>query len=410
MYRPTPPTSAMSHSSLPRLALIGVTGYGSIYVGLLREALRANSVRLVAAVVIDPAQASATVAELRAGGTAIYGSADELFEKEAGNIDLCLIPTGIQWHARMTIAALAAGMNVLVEKPLAGSVADCTAVRQAEVAAGRWVAVGFQDLYAREVHRLKGQILGGAIGRLREVRMIGLWPRPRAYFTRNHWAGRRAADGAAVLDSPLNNAFAHFINLGLFIAGSSADVSARFEVKSAELYRAQAIEMFDTAVVRGVSDGGVRFWCGFSHDTETTREPEIHFLGDAGRIEWRHEATCVTTSKDGRREVVKLPDTSACRSAMFAAVLARLTDSTAFVCGTAIAERHSAFIEAVQHAAGVRSIPASLIEWRADAVSRSEIPCVRGLADALDRAFAGGTLLGAPEGFGTPSLVDVQAC
>ena len=31
-----------------------------------------------------------------------------------GGIDLCLIPTGIHWHARMTIAALRAGANVLV--------------------------------------------------------------------------------------------------------------------------------------------------------------------------------------------------------------------------------------------------------------------------------------------------------
>ena len=377
----------------PRIALIGVSGYGTIYLLLLRAALRAKSVRLVAAAIINPDQVPEVVAELRAGGTAIYGSADELFAHETGRIDLCMIPTGIQWHARLAIAALQAGMNVLVEKPLAGSVADCTAIRQAEAATGRWVAVGFQDIYSHEALGLKKRITSGVIGRLREVRMLGLWPRPRAYFARNHWAGRRAADGGAVLDSPLNNAFAHFVNLGLFFAGPAAGESTSVRIESAELLRAHAIEMFDTAVVRGESPHGVRFWFGCSHATETTRQPEIHLIGDAGRIEWRHEAGCTVTLSDGREESFALPDAVACRETMFASVLARLRDSRAFICTTALAGHHSAFIENVQTASTVRTIPSSLIHWLPDSSNHGEIPCVHGLATALDRAFDQGSLL-----------------
>lgn len=378
---------------LPRIALIGVSGYGTIYLQLLRAALRARSVRLAAAAVINPDQVPEVVAELRAGGTAIYGSADALFMHEAGKIDLCMIPTGIQWHARLTIAALRAGMNVLVEKPLAGSIADCAAIRQAEAATGRWVAVGFQDIYSAEARGLKNRISSGAIGRLREVRMLGRWPRPRTYFARNHWAGRRSADGAAVLDSPLNNAFAHFVNLGLFFAGPSAGESTSLRIESAELLRAHAIEMFDTAVVRGESPRGVRFWCGFSHTTGTTRQPEIHLIGDAGRVEWRHEADCTVTPADGCQESFALPDAVACRETMFASVLARLRDPLAFICTTALAERHATFIENVQNISVVRTIPASSINWLPDSTSHSEVPCVQGLATALDRAFDQGSLL-----------------
>jgi predicted dehydrogenase len=404
MYRVTNFPVAVAQSTLPRLALIGISGYGAIYVGLLREALLAKSVSLVAAVVINPGQEQEIVAELRAGGTVIYGSADELFACEAGKIDLCLIPTGIQWHARMTIAALTAGMNVLVEKPLAGSVADCAAIRRAEVATGCWVAVGFQDIYADEARRLKSQLLEGAIGRLREVKMTGLWPRPRSYFTRNHWAGRRAADGASVLDSPLNNAFAHFVNLGLFFAGSTAGTSASVAVESAELFRAHAIETFDTAVVRGVSSHGVRFWCGFSHATETTREPEILLYGDEGCVEWRHETSCVTTHADGRRETVALPTAASCRGSMFAAVLARLADAGSSICDTDVACRHAEFIEAVQNEAVTRPFPETLVSWRADAAEHGEFPNVRGLDVAIDRAFSRGGLLGSPDVFCNQSL------
>jgi predicted dehydrogenase len=379
--------SSDAPTSLPRIALIGVSGYGTIYHQLLRTAAKEHRVRFVAAVIINPAQVADAVAELQAGGTTIYASAEEFFARESGKIDLCMIPTGIQWHARLTIAALHAGMNVLVEKPLAGSLADTAAMRQAEVATGRWVAVGFQDVYANEARRLKERILSGAIGRLQEIRMIGLWPRPRAYFARNHWAGRIEADGAAVLDSPLNNAFAHFVNLGLFFAGPSADTSASVRIDSAELLRAHPIEMFDTAVIRGVSPEGVRFWLGFSHATRETRQPEIHLEGDTGSAEWQHEGDCEIVSADGSREIIPLPDAVACRETMFDLVLSRLRDPGAFVCTTVIAEQHVRLIEAVQSSGKIRTIADEFIDWIPNASTGDETPAVRGLEAALERAM-----------------------
>ena len=94
---------------LPRVALIGVTGYGGIYLQLVREALEKKAINLVAAVIINRDQAQETVDELSAGGTTIYSSFDEFLAHQSGKIDLCLIPVGIQWHARLTISALQAG-------------------------------------------------------------------------------------------------------------------------------------------------------------------------------------------------------------------------------------------------------------------------------------------------------------
>lgn len=378
---------------LPRVALIGVTGYGTIYLQLVREALARKAIQLAAAVIINQDQVPEITAELRRVGATIYANTDEFFTREAGRIDLCMIPVGIQWHARITIAALRAGMNVLVEKPLAGSVADVLAIRRAEAASGRWVAVGFQDIYPLEARWLKNQLLAEVIGKVEELRMIGLWPRPRAYFARNHWAGRASADGAAVLDSPLNNAFAHFVNLSLFFAGSSIDASTRVTIESAELFRAHQIDMFDTAVVRGSSASGVRFWFGVSHAIAETRQPEISIRGSAGRAEWWHEQRCVIVDTEGHRRVFPLPSAEESRQHMFSAVVARLSDPAAFICTTAIAEEHTRFVEAVQESSVVRRFPETEIEWNRDPATHSEIPCVRGLAAGLGRAFAAGTPL-----------------
>jgi predicted dehydrogenase len=234
-------------------------------------------------VIINPREEAAVVADFAGRGVRIYDDYERMLADERGNIDLCLIPTGISWHARMAIAALRAGANVLVEKPLAGCVADVRAIRQAEREYGRFVAVGFQDVYVPEVTWLKKRILDGAIGRLESVRMIGLWPRPANYFTRNNWAGRLSADGAAVMDSPLNNAFAHFVNLALFLAGPRPLATAEVVIEEAGLYRAHAIESFDTGVVRAVSPEGVQFWFGVSHSCRVNREPELYFEGSTGR-------------------------------------------------------------------------------------------------------------------------------
>jgi predicted dehydrogenase len=385
--------SSSSAPRIPRVALIGVSGYGGIYLQLVREALARNTIELVAAVIINRDEVPAIVSELRECGTVIYPSAEEFFVKESGKIDLCLIPVGIQWHARLTISALRAGMNVLVEKPLAGSLADVSAIREAEAACKRWVAVGFQDLYAMEARWLKTQLLTGIIGSVEEVRMIGLWPRARSYFARNQWAGRAAAEGAAVLDSPLNNAFAHFVNLCLFFAGPGLDESARFFIESAELYRAHDIDMFDTAVVRGAAASGTRFWFGVSHATGQTRQPEISILGSAGRAEWWHEQRCVVLDAEGRRRVFPLPSSEESRQLMFDAVLARLQDPVSFVCTTDIAEEHTRVIESVQRAGHVHPFPSGAVDWMDDNATRSEIPSVHGLAEILGRAYAAGSPL-----------------
>jgi predicted dehydrogenase len=372
----------------PRIALIGVSGYARIYCDLVREWHDRGALQPAAAVIINPGDEAAVVADLSARGTRVYDSCEAMFAAEAGRIDLCLIPTGIAWHTRMSVAALRAGMQVLVEKPLAGSLADVAAIRAAERETGRWVAVGFQDLYADQARWLKDRIVQGAIGRLRAVGLVGLWPRPRSYYARNHWAGRLAADGAAVLDSPLNNAFAHFVNLGLFFAGSTPATSARPQVVAADLGRAHAIESFDTAIVRAhASAEQVDFWMGVSHACRETRPPAIHLVGTAGRAEWHHEGHCRLLPTNGSPESIALPDVQATRRAMFAAVLARLHRSDVRICDTATAEAHTALVEAVHAAGTIRPIPAERITWDRPIEGNGAVPCIIGLEETFDRGL-----------------------
>lgn len=367
----------------PRLALIGISGYGRIHLELARGVRDRGEAEIAAAAVINAAEEAANVAELQGKGCAIYTDYRDMLREHAGRIDLCLIPTGIHWHARMTLAALAAGANVLVEKPLAGSSADAQAMRAAEMTAGRFVAVGFQDTYDPGTRWLIDHLRQGAIGEVRTVRFLGIWPRPRAYFLRNNWAGRLTIDGVPVLDSPLNNAFGHFVMLSLLCAGED---DAVLEPGGVELYRAHDIESFDTAVVNARTARGVRLWFGVSHVSHTALEPEIVIEGTAGTAGWRYETEAWFRNASGRQHQPVL-DQHATRRLMMTAALQRLRDPAIPVCTTAMAARHTNLIESIHRAGQVAALPPDRITWLAKDGPASALPAMAGLDAALRQAF-----------------------
>lgn len=381
------PLLMSAHSNPVRIALIGVSGYGRIYLEMARERRDRGEIQIVAAVVINPQEEAANVAELTAHGAEIFSDYQEMLQRYRGRIDLCLVPTGIHWHARMTIAALEAGANVLVEKPLTGSWAEVQQIRETERKCGRFVAVGFQDCYQPGTLALKAELDQGVIGELKSVRFLGIWPRPRRYFTRNNWAGRLSVDGAPVLDSPLNNAFAHFVMLSLFLTNSH-----RAAVESAELMRAHPIESFDTAVVRARSEHGVALWFGVTHSAASPIEPVIEIVGSNGQASWRYEAEARWQANDGRSARIPLTDITGARRAMFDAVFARLTEEQTHVCTTEMAGWHTALIEQIHQHAGIITLPHESLTPVGAGVA-DQVLDVRGLREALCASFQNGRSL-----------------
>ena len=369
-----------------RIAIIGVSGYGSVHLQLARERQERGEVRITAATIINPQEAAATILELRGQGAEIFDDYLDMFRRHAGRIDLCLIPTGIHWHARMTIAALEAGANVLVEKPLAGSLAEEQEIRRVEQRTGRFVAVGFQDIYEPGTLWLKDELRRGVIGEIKSVRFLGVWPRPRDYFTRNNWAGRLKADGISVMDSPLNNAFAHFVMLSLFFIGADeGEVTPALE--GIELLRAHAIESFDTAVVRSVTARGVKLWFGASHACRETVEPEIMITGSLGQACWLYESEAWWRAAAGTTDRRVLSDIAVARRAMFSATLQRLNDPATPICTSELAARHTALIELIHREGRIDTVPPEMISWSEKNGHASPVPEIKGLAEALRRAY-----------------------
>jgi predicted dehydrogenase len=91
----------------------------------------------------DAAKAEAFRAEF--GGVKRFGSyADAMADP---SVDAVVVAVPPAFHRELTLAALAAGKHVLVEKPAFPTLADFDAVRAARDEAGRTILVGENDHY-----------------------------------------------------------------------------------------------------------------------------------------------------------------------------------------------------------------------------------------------------------------------
>ena len=323
-----------------QVVLIGVTGYASIHLAMLRTLAREGRLRLRAVTAINRPQAEEVCRELEAEGCAVHRDYREMLAACAGHIDLCIVPTSPHLHAVMTVAALEAGANVLLEKPLAPTLADIESILAAERRTGRWVAVGFQDFYAPELTSVCRRLAAGEWGAVRRVSSLCFWPRAFSYYARNSWAGRLHADGHPVFDSPLSNAMAHFAMTMLRLAAPAGRPTTHLVEMQADLRRAYPIESFDTIALRARTENGVDFRFAGTHACPQNRAVEIVVHAEHARIVWRHEKSLVIETARGV-ESLPITDAAGARLNQLETVLARLSNPETLICTTEIGAEHA---------------------------------------------------------------------
>jgi len=110
-----------------------------------------------------------------------------------------LIATPHPIHAGAAILAAAAGAHVLVEKPLAASLADCDLMIDAARQAGVRLGVISQRRLYEPVRRMKAAVDAGKIGRpALGVFVMYSWRDP-AYYASDPWRGKWETEGGGVL-------------------------------------------------------------------------------------------------------------------------------------------------------------------------------------------------------------------
>lgn len=137
--------------------------------------------------------------EYKEKGVQIFGSGEEIIA--SGAIDALLIATPHYQHTSLGVAALEAGLHIMVEKPISAHKADAERLIAAAAARPDQVfGAMFQLRVEPRYQKIRELVQGGELGDLVRVLWIMTdWFRSEAYFQSGGWRATWKGEGGGVL-------------------------------------------------------------------------------------------------------------------------------------------------------------------------------------------------------------------
>ncbi len=241
---------------------IGLVGCGAIarqvHLPLLNG--RADA-RVVALAESDADMLAATTRQFP--GTEGYATIEEMLERATIDAVIVTLPTGL--HAAAARAVLGAGLHLYLEKPLATSLDDATAVVESWRRSGRVGMMGFNCRGNPLINELRDLVQGGRAGtphHIRAVFSIAARDMPQ-------WKQHRSSGGGALLDLGTHHLDVIRFITDREISGVRATIQSR-------------ITEHDTALLELELDGGLTAHAFFTLAGAEFEHIEVH--GDAARL------------------------------------------------------------------------------------------------------------------------------
>jgi UDP-N-acetyl-2-amino-2-deoxyglucuronate dehydrogenase len=199
------------------------------------------------------------------------------------DVDAIILTTPDQYHCEQTLSAAAAGKHVLVEKPMAPSVAQCNQMIAACEAAGVKLAVVKTERYRSLTKRAKQLIDEGAIGEIWMVRTVSVYPITFGdmIFSTRPWYGDPAGGGLFVSIASHNTDFLSWI-----IGSPAKQVYAQARTYSHLKAPAQSV-MAQISYANGVIG---HMWTSSELPTPSMPASEVRFqvVGSKGMLDFEN--------------------------------------------------------------------------------------------------------------------------
>ena len=229
----------------------GLIGTGGMGTGHINTLSLVEDVDIVA--IADSFAPNLDKAREALGGD-VWSTADYRELLARADIDAVVVATPNCTHADIVVDALNAGKNVLSEKPMATTVADCRRVMQTEEATGLVYQVGLELRYGKQYEK-KAQVLqSGELGEVRHVwckEFRGPWGHKV-----NDWIVQKRYSGGTLLEKDCH----HFDLFNWFVGSRPVRVAGfgtvdlvygtdRFGVEPDVLDNAQVIVSYENGAV-----------------------------------------------------------------------------------------------------------------------------------------------------------------
>ncbi|MWA02692.1 hypothetical protein F8568_020395 [Actinomadura sp. LD22] len=265
-----------------RVALVGCGAMGEIVARDVYPGLGSATL----AAVVDPDPGRAAQAAAHTGARAYPALAEALAAERIDAVDI-RVPHHL--HAGVALEAIGHGLHVLVEKPIATTVADARAIVDAADAAGVVLAVAENYPHLEAVREARRVLAEGGIGRplaiqsTRAYRIDGVW-------VRDGWRESDGPAGGILLDQGT-----HQVSLIRQLGGPVASVSAAVSAG-----RALDTVTLTLRLESGVVAQSVLTW----HSPGPWDQAEATIIASGGRLDVvvdyeKHAGGCVIWTPEG---------------------------------------------------------------------------------------------------------------
>jgi predicted dehydrogenase len=199
------------------IAILGAGAIASVQADAFLRFSDQCQIRAVCALHLDKAQCLIERKGLSVA-TAYEGIDDVLSRNDIDAVSICTPPGA---HTEAVVKALQAGKHVLVEKPMAPSLAECDQMIQAAKASGKVLSPIAQNRYKTPYYKMASLLKSGVGGPIKHAIVNSLWWRGQNYYD-IWWRGTWGSESGGCV---MNHAV-HHLDLLLWMAGMPKRVTA----------------------------------------------------------------------------------------------------------------------------------------------------------------------------------------
>lgn len=136
-------------------------------------------------------------------GVRRYTDYREMLEKEQPQ--LCAIATESGYHAAIGMDVIAAGSNLIIEKPIALSLEDARALIKAAEEKGVRLCACHQNRFNKAIRKIRSAVEEGRFGKMLHGTAHIRWNRSKPYYDQAPWRGTWEQDGGALMNQCIHN-------------------------------------------------------------------------------------------------------------------------------------------------------------------------------------------------------------
>lgn len=191
-------------------------------------------------------------------------------------LELVAIATESGLHAQIALACIDAGVNVIIEKPIAMCMADADEIIRRSKEKGVTVCACHQNRFNVAVQKTRQALEAGRFGRLSHGSIHVRWNRNKAYYEQAPWRGTWAQDGGCLMNQCI-----HGIDLLRWMFGNEVDEV--YGVTRQQFHDYLEAEDIGMAVIK-FKNGAVATVEGTTNVYPQNLEETLYLFGEKGTV------------------------------------------------------------------------------------------------------------------------------